>query len=66
MAEPPARLDEQEHADLIGHLAEHGLVVNRQQVEAALLACFPNGTAGVDEGHVWREVFRHLRSRNRT
>ena len=63
----PSRVpSEQDHADLIGYLADHGLAVTSDQVAAALAACFPGGTGGVEPGHVWREVFRHLRRENRT
>jgi len=65
-ATPSGAMSEQEHADLIGYLADHGLVVTSDQVTAALAACFPGGSDGVEPGHVWREVFRHLRRENRT
>ena len=36
--------------------------VTREQVEAALAACFPEGTSGHDDNVVLRRVFRHLKS----
>ncbi len=32
-----------------------------EQVEAALIACFPKGTTGLDEANVLRTVFRHMK-----
>jgi hypothetical protein len=61
-AVPPIR----QHVDLIAYLSEHGLTVTDQQVSAAIVSCFPGGTEGTEQGHVWREVFRHLRQQNRT
>lgn len=35
---------------------------NKEQVEAALAACFPEGTSGHDDNVVLKRVFRHLKS----
>jgi len=52
-----------DHSALLGDLKAAGLnEVTSEQVEAALAACFPGGTAGHDEDTVLTAVFRHLKS----
>lgn len=51
-----------DHSSLIDGLKALGLsTVTNEQVEAAVAACFLNGTTGQDEAHVLRIVFRHLK-----
>lgn len=51
-----------DHSPLIDGLKALGLsAVSIEQVEAAVTACFPNGTSGQDEASVLRAVFRHLK-----
>jgi hypothetical protein len=58
----PRRPIRQERHDLIDSLRSLGLQnVTAAQVEEALAANYPNGTAGVDEVTVVRTVYRHLR-----
>ena len=50
------------HAALIDGLKALGLSsVTASQIEAAMAACFPSGTANEDENAVLRAVFRHLK-----
>lgn len=51
-----------DHSGLLEGLALLGLNgITQEQVEAALAACYPNGTTGQDEPTVLRSVFRHLK-----
>lgn len=51
-----------DHSSLIEGLNLLGLTgVTTEQVEAALIVCFPKGTTGQDEATVLRTVFRHLK-----
>lgn len=51
-----------DYSSLIDGLKALGLsTVTNEQVEAALAACFINGTTGQDEANVLRVVFRHLK-----
>lgn len=51
-----------DHSSLIDGLKALGLAaVTNDQVEAAVAACFPNGTSDQDEAQVLRAVFRHLK-----
>ena len=51
-----------DHAALIDGLKALGLSsVTASQIEAAMAACFPSGTANEDENAVLRAVFRHLK-----
>ncbi|WP_206028432.1 helix-turn-helix transcriptional regulator [Thalassoroseus pseudoceratinae] len=38
-----------------------GLDVTSDQIEAALIACYPTGTDGDEESNILRTVFRHLK-----
>ncbi len=50
-------------AALIEGLKALGLsTVTNQQVEAALAACFPEGTSGHDDNVLLKRVFRHLKA----
>jgi predicted DNA-binding transcriptional regulator AlpA len=52
----------QDHSSLMEGLKNLGLVgLTHQQVEAALVHCFPKGRQGHDESDVLRTVFRHLK-----
>jgi hypothetical protein len=58
----PEKKDTLNHAALIDGLKNLGVIpVTRDQLQAALVACFPDGTSGQDEAHVLRVVFRHLK-----
>ncbi|QDT59427.1 hypothetical protein SV7mr_19340 [Stieleria bergensis] len=46
---------------LAAGLQSLGMTVNSDQIESALIACFPNGTDEEDEANVLRTVFRHLK-----
>lgn len=51
-----------DHSTLIDGLKALGLnTVTSEQVEAAVAACFLNGTTGHDESNVLRTIFRHLK-----
>ena len=51
-----------DHSALVEGLSLLGLTnVTTEQVEAALIACFPKGTTGQDEANVLRTVFRHMK-----
>lgn len=51
-----------DHSALVEGLGLLGLTnLTTGQVEAALTACFPKGTAGQDDASVLRTVFRHLK-----
>ncbi len=51
-----------DHAGLLDGLKASGLkTVTREQVEAAMAACYPNGTSGQNENSVLTVVFRHLK-----
>jgi hypothetical protein len=51
-----------ESTHLLDGLKASGLkTVTRDQVEAALMSCFPNGTADQNENTVLTVVFRHLK-----
>ena len=51
-----------DHSTLIDGLKALGLTtVTSEQVEAAVAACFLNGSPGQDEANVLRTVFRHLK-----
>ncbi len=51
-----------DHTALVEGLSLLGLTsVTTEQVEAALIACFPKGTSGQDEAALLRTVFRHLK-----
>lgn len=51
-----------DHSTLIDGLKALGLnTVTSEQVEAAVAACFLNGTTGQDEANVLRVVFRQLK-----
>lgn len=55
---PPKR----DHTALLDGLKALGLTsVTASQIEAALAACFPTGTANEDENVLLRAVFRHLK-----
>lgn len=50
------------HSALLEGLASLGLTgITNEQIEAALAANFPKGTADQDEANVLRIVFRHLK-----
>lgn len=57
--------DKKPKADLSGLVEGISLLgltnVTTEQVEAAIIACFPKGTTGQDEANVLRTVFRHLK-----
>ena len=46
---------------LVQGLKSLGLTVTTQQAEAAVAACYPRGTAGIEETDILRTVFRHLK-----
>ena len=48
-------------SSLIQGLKSLGLTVTTQQAEAAVAACYPRGTAGIEETDILRTVFRHLK-----
>ena len=51
-----------DHMALVEGLSLLGLTsVTTEQVEAAIAACFPQGTSGQDEASLLRTVFRHLK-----
>ena len=51
-----------DHAGLLDGLKASGLkTVTREQVEAAMAACYPNGTTSQNENSVLTVVFRHLK-----
>ena len=53
------------HAGMIEGLRALGLAeVDDAQVENALRVCYPSGHAEVEEGHVLRSVWQHLRRTN--
>jgi hypothetical protein len=61
--QPTAQTDA--HAELVDGLRALGLTdATAAQVDAALRACYPSGHAGIDEGEVLRELWRHLRRQN--
>jgi hypothetical protein len=56
------KLKASHHSTLLDGLKASGLKeVTGEQVEAALTACFPNGTNGQDDNTVLRAVFRLLK-----
>ncbi len=58
----PARKPRSSHPALIEGLKSLGLTaITREQVEAALTACFPRGSDSQDETAILRTVFRHLK-----
>jgi hypothetical protein len=59
---PESSNGKSEVASLLDGLKASGLkTVTREQVEAALAACYPNGTTGQNENTVLTVVFRHLK-----
>jgi len=53
------------HADHIEALESLGLEgVTANQIDSAILKCFPDGTDNVGEDEILREVFRYLNRRN--
>ena len=51
-----------DHAGLLDGLKASGLkTVTREQVEAAMAFCYPNGTTSQNENSVLTVVFRHLK-----
>ncbi len=59
---PEGKKAKADHSSLIDGLKALGLsTVTNEQIEAALAACFLNGTTGQDEANVLRVVFRHLK-----
>jgi hypothetical protein len=58
----PTRKPRSSHPALIEGLKSLGLTaITREQVESALVACFPRGSDGQDETTLLRAVFRHLK-----
>jgi len=50
------------HTDLIEALESLGLEnITVEQIDSAILKCFPDGTQQVSEDEILREVFRHLK-----
>ena len=49
------------HAGFVDGLKSLGIDATATQVEQALSACFPEGTAGHDDTEVLRTIYRHLR-----
>ena len=50
------------HSTMLDGLRSLGLnTVTTEQIDGALLACFPSGTNGQEEATVLRAVFRHLK-----
>lgn len=47
--------------DLCRRLITLGLTTTTEQVQRAVLECYPNGTDSEDESEVLRTVYRHLR-----
>jgi hypothetical protein len=52
------------HSELIGSLAELGVIADQQAVVSALNALFPSGAIGVEPAEITRKVFLFLQ-RNR-
>jgi hypothetical protein len=50
----------QDHADLLDALKGLGLTTTAQAVAEAVVALYPSGLAGQDQGDVVRRVFLHL------
>lgn len=46
---------------LVQGLKSLGLSVSTEQAEAAVEACYPKGSAGIEETDILRTVFRHLK-----
>ena len=63
--QPKPRQDHQpvtdEQAELIAALKSLGLTATAEDVLAALRDLYPNGSAGIDQGEVVRQVFLKLR-----
>lgn len=61
-AKPPEKKDTPNYTALTEGLKNLGInPVTRDQLQAALVVCFPDGTSGQDEAQVLRVVFRHLK-----
>ena len=59
---PEPKTPKADHSGLLEGLERLGLSgVTPEQIEAALVACYPKGTIGHDEAIVLRAVFRHLK-----
>src|SRR5262249_37653088 len=54
------------HADLLDGLVALGLSTTAAEVESALMALYPSGVSGADQGEVLRQVFLHLKRQNPT
>ena len=53
------------HSDLIEALEALGLEdVSTNQIDSAILKCFPDGTENISEDEILREVFRYLKCQN--
>ena len=52
-------------ADLLVALKGLGLTTTAQAVQEAIVALFPNGHAGLDQGDVVRKLFLHLQSKKK-
>ena len=53
------------HTDLIEALEALGLEnITANQIDSAILKCFPEGTENISEDEILREVFRHLKCQN--
>lgn len=50
-----------EYTDLIESLSCLGMSATTQQVEAAIVECFPEGIQKLDSGEVVRAIFLHLK-----
>lgn len=51
-----------DHSSLLEGLRTLGLTsVTAEQIDAAVMACFPKGAADQDESNLLRAVFRHLK-----
>lgn len=60
---PECKKPKADYTDLLDKLKRSPLKeVNSEQVEAALAACFPNGTIGHDDSMVFRKIFKYLKS----
>ena len=60
-----AQAKDEGHADLLAALKGLGLTTTAQAVAEAVVALYPDGLAGLDQGDVIRKVFLHLQSKKK-